>query len=832
MVLGGSMMLERHDLLHKFDEYRSRRIVAACAPAGYGKTVAVMQWLENDPRPRGVFSVDEYDNDFASFCQRFCDAISYCQPNNQALIDVVTHSSFHSAPDKFVIRAMAALSAEEPTVLVLDDLHLIKEPKVLQLLLVIIKRLPDNFQVVLVSRYELPPIFTELLLKGQIAKISMDQLVFSAAEVITLYKKRGSDITQAEATEIIDKTNGWAIAVNAYWLSKGQAYGMAHEYLGGFVQSNVWESWDETVQDFMLRTSSLRQLTPSLCNALTGRIDSDNFLKKLVHIGAFVMQQEEGVYRYHNLFQQWLRQMATERGEGFVNSLLKIEGQWHLQQNNFYNAVDCFIRSKDHEGIATAFDILHPSDYRNFYMNRFISILKNPEVEAVIHANPHLLCLQIWAAFAEGRDEDMLTYIDKYYEKYPEMIVNKPQYLHEMFYARLLDFRVPISKTFELDDASKNLVAKLLSNIGTVPVLARWTMAMETANIHRGIRDLSNPQPGNLLEKSDIILSNAAMFIGEKFNIVENTIKASLLYEEGQLEEASIYAMRAVAANKEHTEPEFTFTAMAVLIAVTEAQDRSNTAEISSMIDGISRVIDQKKAYHLADNLSAFILRRKIYAGNIKAAEEWLAEDRVEVPPLYKIYIDLTTARALIAVDEYAAAITLLEKILKLATAFHRPLDAIETKILMAIAYWKKKRSFQHDAIGHLDDAIAMAYPYNYVQLFINEGAEIAGMLQKLMNRTKQQKDKDIPLAFVRQLYTKARNAEPSTSPTQRPLKFTEKQLAVMKLLCQGYSYEEMANSLDIKKTTLRSHLELIYNKLEVTNMVDAIAKVEAAGLL
>jgi len=825
MAVAVSNALERSYLIDVFNASREHRIIAVSAPAGYGKTVAVSQWLETVDHAKAILSIDEYDNDFASFCERFCAVLHSCQPNNQALGDIILHASFEVAPDKFTIRAVSALSHDQQAVIVVDDLHMLEDAKVLQFFLILLRRLPRNVQVVLVSRYELPQVFSELWLKDMIAKIDADNLLFKAEDIISLYKGRGRDITAQQAEEIIQMTNGWPIGINAVWLSEGEPAGKISEYIEEFVQLNIWERWDEPVRDFMLRTSTLRTLVPELCNQLSGRSDSDVFIKRLMQSGAFITHRGGG-YNYHDLFRPFLMQMARAEGDGFVNSLYKIEGEWHLAQKNFYDAIYCFSHCKDEGGIIKAFEVLDFANRRNFPLKRFTALLNYPEVEAVLRKAPQFLLLLVWNAFAEGRKEDMLTYMDEYYKKYPRAVLKRPSFTHEVFYVRVLDFRIGAKKIFKANAMLMALLKKLLSGMINPNTIHRWVVPMETPMFHRGLKDLSDLALRDPLAAIDEIEPLVSWIFGGEIAMVKPMLCANFLYEQGKLEEAYKYAKAGVAEIKSEFVPELVFCALAINIMVSDALGINQIDEQTSLTHRISQLIDSHKAYHLSNNFLAFKARREIAAGSIEAAQAWLEEDLYDVPPAYNIYIDITKSRAHIKMGKYDAAIVILERVLLLAIDFARSLDIIEVNILLAIAFWNKKHGYQTTALEHLQQAVATAAPYRYTQLFINEGPELTNMLSSLATPGSRQLHAAIEAA------SQNANKKPKTATAKKDIKYTAKQLSIMKLLCLGHSYEEMAQILQIKKSTLRSHLELIYSKLDVTNMLDAIARIEEMKLL
>jgi len=225
-------------------------------------------------------------------------------------------------------------------------------------------------------------------------------------------------------------------------------------------------------------------------------------------------------------------------------------------------------------------------------------------------------------------------------------------------------------------------------------------------------------------------------------------------------------------------------------------------------------------------------------SGDTEAARHWLSEHEPalhEPVSLYGILSAFTTCRAYITCNDYNSAIMLLTKILELAGACNQQTAAIEANILLSIAYWKKKRNFQKGALGYLEEAVSQAYPYRYTQIFINETAELSGMMQRLQRRLEQQRGKDAALAgFVKMLYLKMprKNTGLTTRQAALGLRFTEKQKTVMALLCEGKSYREITQAQGIALSTLRSHIALIYKKMDATNQKDATLKIRAMNLL
>jgi len=820
------IMLERRNLIHTFDELRTHRIIIVCAPAGYGKTISVMQWLSKDTRAKAVFSVDEYDNNLAGFCERFCAILIECQPQNRTLSEIVLHPSFQNAPDEFSLRAVSALSSRKQAVLIIDDLHLIHSTEILQLLFVFIKRLPKNFQIVLITRYDLPPELSNLRIMGHVTYINAMQFLFTNKEIMALYKKRGNPITREQAKDIGQQTQGWAIGINALLLSGKLPTDRVYDYLDEFIKLNVWEKWDESTRNFMLCTSIPRKLTPELCEALTGMANSEEWLKELVQKGAFITQLQKGVYRYHHLFQLFLNRLAKERGEEFIESLLIAEGNWHLHhQMDFYSAIDCFIRCKYHEGIAKCFNLPEVTSNDVLVVWKLQPLLKHPEVQLTAKKYPYLLYLMAWRALVEGHRDNMISYMDEYYQQQSEIATKFPDYAYNIFHMRMMDFRVPLSQIVDEIDAQSDMPDVINPS---------WNISIHIPLRHRGIVDFSELALEDTVDKvKQEIEPRTSRLYGKITPILTESILAGILYEQNHLEKAYECALKANAQIRTNFFSDTKLCAMSILVCILDAIEEIEEAEL--VINSIAQMIEEKKAYHLSHNFEAFVVRRKIARGDKEAALRWLDVETFSDLTFWEIYAAFTTCRAFIITAKYDSAIILLEKILNIANAFNRPLDIVETRILLTIAYWKKNERFQNEAFNHLENAVIAAYPYSYVQLFVNDGAVLCSILYKLQKRIEQRENKNrSQIEFIKLLYSKTRNGlnTESVNDESPPIKFTEKQKTVIGLLYEGKKHREIASILGIKLSSLRSHIELIYKKLEVSNVEDAVTRIKALKIL
>jgi LuxR family maltose regulon positive regulatory protein len=227
--------------------------------------------------------------------------------------------------------------------------------------------------------------------------------------------------------------------------------------------------------------------------------------------------------------------------------------------------------------------------------------------------------------------------------------------------------------------------------------------------------------------------------------------------------------------------------------------------------------------------------------GDEEAEKKWLLENANQIYSelqLYKLYQHFTTARAYIATGDFDGAVLFAKKLEILCRTYRRTLDMIEAKVLLSIAFWKKGRGYQKEALDLINETIISANKYGYTRVFTNEGAELINMLHRVESMSVQKEYSDkLPIVFIKTLYFAAL-AQSKTSKGLTAgrisgiLKFTKPQKKVMEMLCRGLSRSEIAESMNISVYGVRSHLKLIYKKLDVPNGIEAIMKIKELELL
>jgi LuxR family maltose regulon positive regulatory protein len=824
----------RTDFMNRLNSIK-KRVIYIHAPAGFGKTTSSLLWLKH--RKASWVSFDEYDNKISGFCRRIVSALIKLQPLNEALGEFAEHTSFNKDPVEFTLQALEKVETQTAFVFVLDDLHIITNNEILKLLPIIIKRLPDNCTVLLLSRTVAPGSFCEMITKEEVAVIDSQSLQFSGDEIKSFFANNAKHLSKSQADEVLASTGGWAIAIRALLLSDEKSYNVniSGQYLENFIKSHVWERWDERLRKFMMLVSVAEELTPELCEwlitdeKLLKKQAGESILSELLNENAFLRKTGENTYRFHDLFRDFLIRMLGENGEHLLNGQRTKAGNYFYANKDYFRSVEYYLKGKNDAGVAKSLYCMY--DYNSPYasIEDTLNTVHLSVNDSIVKKFPFLLEVQAWAAYVQGASEVMEELLDKYYKLSPKIILQHPRSAILLVLLRCMDYRESFINT--------------MKTLRRIPFKGSFKAATPSLShnlplFHRSSRDFSEFAFDT---EKNIALTEKALetVIDNEHSVMTQCICAGIYYEKGELSKAHEHALKACVSVSGDCSPEMKFCGMMILASVLFAG--SHDEEARRVLDDARDMIKQDKAFYLSANLKAFTVRRQLSDGDKNAAKEWLKNcngNLLDNLSFFKIYQYFTTARAYIVTGNYTQAALILNKLLQLSERYRRTLDIIESNILLAIIYWKKERGGQNIALNYLERAVITADVYKYTQVFANEGAELVNMLHRLQKRSVQVKySGNISASFVKTLYITAvagsklaKGLTSGNAPVN--LTFTDKQKTVMKLMSEGCSRNDIAQKMGLKPNGVKSHTELIYKKLNVSNSVEAVLKIRELGVL
>jgi LuxR family maltose regulon positive regulatory protein len=359
----GVKTLVRARLFQQIDQRLRCGVTTIVAPAGFGKTVLLAGWMAQCALPVAWFSLDENDNRLPTFVRYLASAIETVFPTSCretiSLVDGVYPPTLALLTDCL----LAELSdLRKSFVLILDDFHVLVNPEIHAVVASLIDHLPGRLHLIIGSRGDPLLPLARWRLNGQLCEIRMSDLRFNLLEARELLNMLlGVEIPPSVNEAIVARTEGWAAGLRLTALSlQGQVDFSSlhhdllgrHRYIMDYLMEEVFARQTPALQALLLRSSVLDWMSEPLLTVLTSAdiytgvdIGSDAApvsLAQLLEAGLFVelVSEYEGIYRYHDLFRDLLRQRLTAQATPQAIAALHREaGRWLAENGYFEDAV-------------------------------------------------------------------------------------------------------------------------------------------------------------------------------------------------------------------------------------------------------------------------------------------------------------------------------------------------------------------------------------------------------------------------------------------------------------------------------------------------------------
>ena len=822
----------REDLMRRFDYAAEKQAVCLQAASGYGKSVSTLLWLKKTGRRSAWLCFDEYDNTPALFYIKFCRALlSVLPPQDDSLTALFNSPVFRDSPVDFTIEILTrAEYGSDKAVLVLDDFHAISSNSVLKALPYALKRLPVHISVFLLSKAPLSDVFKGLIDAGQIPIFKAQDLSFTAAEIQKHFANYGHSTTRREAEAIRVFSGGWIILLNMMLRSGNLNIGADKTKLTfkEFFENNIWNALDEQRRDFLLKTAVPDSFSLELCKELTGDFDCEDTLDMLIRRNANI-SYSNGDYRYHQMFLEFLREKINESDIDLPSVHRRI-AEYYMSKNDILQARRFAIKSGDMPAMTKAVGMINRS--KDINLDEYVELASILDMEqlpdALCDSMPFLYLQKAFVSFLVGKRRDFECYMDRIYRLLPVIAENFPQFLETNVVNSILDYRYSFS---EYAERVRGMPA--ISHRHDIDQVS--SIAINMPFLHRSSRDCC--------ELTDDAVREAAIsavfkdLLKYDCDNLFSGIRAGLYIEQNKLVDARDLLIRAEGSLNDKVSIDIGW-AIHIMLAETAllAGDRESHGHYCSLA---KEYYESRSAYQYSKNHTAYETRAKLWDGDQGAAREWLDQYFVsdsEYGVFYKIYQNFTTIRAHIVLRNSKAALSALNAVRELGKDFDRILDVAEADILASIVEWFSGK--KNDAQDRLRKALAGLRPYGFIRIAANEGRAVMPILAAVIRKMDREAEKDeILYRFVKEVQIAAYEHSKrfnglACGYRAKPAKLSPKQTLVLDLLSKGYKNAEIIKITGYSINTIRSYTRIIYQKLEVTNVMDAILKAKELGIL
>ena len=822
-------------LLRNFDEAAADGFVFVSAQGGSGKTVTTLLWLAKSGHVPMWIGLDSYDNSLSVFYKLLATGLYSIQPKNENMRRILTDAAFSATPVEHTVELLSEMFPGEASyVIVLDDFHMITNGEILKSLPPILRRLPRNFTVLILSRSEIPTELMPLAQNGRKSIIRRELLRFNESEIQQYFNTLGRFLTAEEANLAYMATDGWAIGVNA--VAKSGQFSRSGSYdFARFFEELTWNTWDNSLRDFCVRVSIADEFDTELAQKLSGRGDALDIMENMSRSNSFLSRLYGDTYRYHHLFQEFLHKKLAESADG-TSDLYKTAAQYYKDKGDYSRALRYWLMSGDYGGTDNFLfmflfrgDKNGVADYSDF-LNSFFSekLPDNAPREA-----PVLHVLYAWHHY-------LTSHFDEYAKHMDAIILNLPRIAragNEFVEYAMLAFHVDYRKSLKTQVRLFNIFGKVLkryTQAGLATSIASFTHNMPY--MHRSNRDYAeialNPK---ILDR---INNTFAPLLGKEWIYIRPGLLVNFEYERNNLQEALSQNTEVLALITQENRPDGRICVMLLHHSILWQLGRFMAAK--EALDSLSEFVNAA-APHFIPNLNAYRTKLKLLDGDLSAAREWLDyyyvtdTDHIE---FFRSFQHFTTARAYMAVGNTVNALHYLVRLREFGENLNRPMDRCEAGALLSALYWATNRKI--DAEAELEKTLEILQPYGFIRPVADEGAAVVPVLKRILTKVS---DKDykgtLKRAYINEVMLAAhsfaanhRGYTAKLGKADKPTKLSRQQKNMLSLLSQGYKNAEISEITGLGIPTIKTHIALAYKKLEVNNAMDAVLKARELGFI
>lgn len=878
-------IVHRARLLARLNE--GSKLTLISAPAGFGKTTLISEWVAGCGRPVAWLSLDEGDNDPARF-------LAYLVAALQTLAD----NGLEGMPPNFGAWVLAALQSPQPPpaetilpallndlttipdnfILVLDDYHLIGARAVDEALAFLLKHQPPQMHLVIATREDPDLPLARLRSHGQLTELRASDLRFTLAEATGfLNQVMGLNLATADITALENRTEGWiaglqlaALALHGMISRQGQAdaasfiqtFSGSHRFVMDYLLEEVLHQQPESVQTFLRCTSILNRLCGPLCDAVLRDVPAfdqattgQETLEYLERANLFIvpLDNERRWYRYHHLFADLLRQrllhqsisLGAADGKSLTNELHVRASQWYedngLEIEAFHHAaaandIDRAERLMDGKGI--------PLHLRGAVMAILAWLATLPK--SIMDARPSLWWRYGAMLLVVGQTTGVQEKLDAAEAALPGAV----------------------------EGADGRLLIGRIATARAVLALSRYQAETMLAQSHRALEYLP---ASNLTLRANANWTMGVAYLYQK----EYAAARDALTEAVALSQASGSIFTAILAtiglgNVAEAENQL-YQAAETFRRVLEWAGDQPLQIINEAHLGLARVLYEwndldaagqhgRQSLHLARQYDQvidrfivcelFLARLQLAQGDVTGAANLVAQAGQAARQQNFVYrlpevaaaqvlvllrqgdvatavqlaqthdLLLSQARAHLALGDPATALALLERQRQQAEAGKWPDERLRVIVLQAVA--RQAQGETNQAGQLLAEALALAEPGGYIRLFVDEGPPMAQLLSAVAAQ-------GVMPAYVGRLlaaFPGERNErqQSASRPLIEPL--SQRELEVLQLIAQGLSNQEIGARLFMALDTVKGHNRRIFDKLQVKRRTEAVARARALGLL
>ncbi|MDO1449915.1 LuxR C-terminal-related transcriptional regulator [Rhodocytophaga aerolata] len=884
----GKNLIHRPDLFEKLNEGLNRKLILISAPAGFGKTTLISDWINQYKIQTAWVSLDKGDIDSVEF-------LSYMIAGIQRISSEFGQNALRliKSPDKpnsisisgLLINDM--LQIKEDVLLVLDDFHLTDSNEISTIVTFLLEHIPDTIHVAISTRSDPALPLARLRSQHQLVELRSADLRFSAHDISVLFNKKlkiGLSIDDAYALET--KTEGWIAGLQLTALSIHDRKNVSefiqnlrgdNRYIMDYLIEEVLKIQSDGIREFLLQTSIVERFSASLCNAILHRNDSQIIIEQLEKNNLFVipLDSERKWYRYHHLFADLLKQRLLLKEKPLIEDLHKKAGKWFENKKMYGLAIEHTLVIEDYVKSIQLLEEVVEDMWKNG-LHSAISRYGDLIPEDLVKGNPAFCLYYSWILINTGQIQHAEPLLESAQKTTNEKILDKKTNKPEIENYRILLGKIAVA--FAHLNSNQGQPDKVLEYCQTAfeklskkdPLWlgfawnAKGNAELHKGNTRQGIEALTIALEYGKTSGNFYLISSAASSLSYQESVFGQ-------YKSAYKRSSDLLTFMKEKGYSEFAKAEWTYAGIYTMMSVTECYWADFDKALESVETAYQLTKDEKNIFqkiiallaysyilHAREDkigavnkltelegvmkhfkISPYIVTTyvgwKIYlfieASQLEQANDFVKEYGIKTDGIISYqneHIYINFARLLIVQYKFDEATAVLSKIFALASASGRRETLVQVEILYAILH--SMTGFQQKAVKNLLAAMEYAAEEDLINYFLFDLPTTSNLLLEAYKIQATTKTK-ISKAFVDKLKS-AINKKQNRVKILSNFELSNRELDTLKLIADNLTNLEIADKLFVSVNTVKTHLKNIYLKLNVKSRSKAVAKAKEFQLI
>lgn len=881
-------LVRRQNLIDRLDKGCAKKLSLISAPAGFGKTTLLGEWISVAQMPVAWISLDKEDNDAIRFIHYFISAVENFWGNfGKSLLPVLRTP--RQPPVESILSDLIREISDIPDefALVLDDYHSIEDVTIQHSMDFMLNYLPANIHIIISTRVDPPLPLARLRANDQMFELRTKDLCFSESEATHFLNRiMKLNLSQHDISVLGLRTEGWIAGLKLAGISM-QGRKNASSFLKSFagddrhivdyLTEEVLSLQSDEMLNFLLRTSILKRLSEPLCDYVTNDRGTQRFLSELEKANMFIvaLDNKRRWYRYHHLFGELLLQRLKRTMASRVDEMHSRASEW-FEQNGFKDeALDHALAARDFDRAAYLIEKHVESSWLSGEHTKLWHWLERLPDEFV-SSNPHLCILRAWELLAGGNQssadmslraaERSLDFISHQSPDIPPVKRSAPAAEKKSLQGRIAATRALMASYQGDVEGIIKWASRALKYLSVKDAGWRSTAAMALGDAHnmQGNMQLAYQARLDALEASNatgnmylVILASLRlsvtlrqlgrlqqvleicrqmMCLSEENNLDQTALAGWLLATWGEvlaelngLDSAFEKAGKGVAIVEQKygaALPVLGWSYLGLVRVLFSREDLENMSIIIQKVEGIARLNHMPP--WITNQISAWKGRLFLAQGKLLAVSQWARSRGLNsnrAPTFLQEMEYLVLARMFIAQNRLDEADKLLKRLFREAEKGKRTPKMIEILVLRALVF--SAGGDKSRAVNMLKGALILAEPEGFIRIFVDEGSHVAELLEKVLGLKEE-----ALIGYAKKILSAFNPKKLSETGRALDESLSERELEVLKLIKAGLSNKKIAEELFISLSTVKTHIRNIYEKIGVHSRTQALIRAKELGLL